>query len=438
MRNADTTSPTDREQALCLLESYLETTQDDQVALFIMPRNPRVDELLCRWAFDRQEVSGRLLGALQEVPLIATPAELEQLASGSAAEAARRVHPLVGLQGRLNGYLHGLQGARRREVDPEGDTVSLDENEVPIYICIPAGTRDRRDSTSPRRLGAMVRSWEQFKRGTAFKLDAVGPLLSNTRSTTSRTPGPKPERPPGGSADRSYFERRLAEELGRGRRQGASVSIVLIQVLPSGDPAALDQETLERVEELVAGSLRVYDIICQQGGLELMLILPGADSVACASVVARIREQLCSEPAPLPLQLSIGTASFPDEGDQSLELMAQAGRARQRDQRRLLQGEVEIDSIPASMVEGLARRDDEQPTTIWLGGVPIRMPVRVLQSDQGLRLKLPLAFLRKGTAFRLDLEQGKHCSGVLRTAELGRYRSTDDAPVVYLEITTAI
>lgn len=64
------------------------------------------------------------------------------------------------------------------------------------------------------------------------------------------------------------------------------------------------------------------------------------------------------------------------------------------------------------------------------------MPVRVLQSDQGLRLKLPLAFLRKGTAFRLDLEHGKHCSGVLRTAELGRYRSTDDAPVVYLEITT--
>ena len=153
-----------REQAPCLLESYLETSLEtslDRAPVFVRPRSQRVDELLCRWAFDKQEVSDQLLGALQEVPPMATPAELEVLGSGAPAAAARRVHPLLGLQGRLNAYLHELQVGL--EVDPEGDTLTPDENDVPIYVHIPLGTRTRRrGSTSPRRLRSMVRSWDRL------------------------------------------------------------------------------------------------------------------------------------------------------------------------------------------------------------------------------------------------------------------------------------
>jgi GGDEF domain-containing protein len=404
-----------------------------------------VDRLLCSWAFERADVSDELSEALQVVPLSATPVEAVELAKGAAARAARRVHPLIGLQKRLNGYLHVLREELdiELEVDPEGDTLTLEDGDVPIYVCLQPGTQQRprpgtqqrpRSVASPHRLRSVVRSWDRFKRGSTIRLDSVGPLLTNAVTDTSAT-GRRAQAVEEGPLDHSSFERKLDAELGRGRRQSTRVSLALLHCLATeGDPdQELDAAVLGEVEELVRSSLRVYDIVEQARDQEFRLILPGASHNDCAAVIARIRQRLAASKE--PLQLCVGTATSPGEGTTGADLLTRAARAREQDRQRLLSGEVEIDSIPASMVERFARQQ-EHPSTIWLGGVPLRMPVRVLRSDRGIRLKLPLSFLRRGTSFRIDLDHGKHCSGVLQGAVLGRYRAADQTPVVYLEVQT--
>jgi hypothetical protein len=178
-------------EALCQLETYLETgVLVEHTPIFTQPRSERVDRLLCSWAFDGQEVSGELLAELHEVPLIATPAEVEQLSRGWAAAAAALVHPRPRFQGRLNAYLHSLLALQDRPGAFGGrpDAPELDDEELPIYVTIEVGTRSRQRSmtATPRALESVVRSWAPDDAGSSFRLDALGELLTNAPAGEDR------------------------------------------------------------------------------------------------------------------------------------------------------------------------------------------------------------------------------------------------------------
>jgi hypothetical protein len=192
-------------------------------------------------------------------------------------------------------------------------------------------------------------------------------------------------------------------------------------------------ESLERVERPIRHGLRAYDILGRTESGFLM-ILPDADADACAAVVARLRQNLESvDDGESRVRICVGASSCPDDGADHEALMACAREAIERDRQRLLDGTVEIDKVPVSMVERLAEREEE--TAIWFFEFPRRMIVQVLQTLDGVRLKMPLSFLRRGKLFRLDAKHGPF-AGMVKEALVSRYRSADDAPVVYLDVTT--
>jgi len=183
--------PSSRSQALCMLETYLETDMAPG-PVFSLPRSQTVDKLLCRWAFDKADVDAALLVALEAVPLIATPAEVAELSRGWAASAATLVYPAKGLQARLNTYLHVLLSAGR--VPDHGgrasdDAVEVEGDDVPLYVAIEAGTRCRAaaEGSTPQALGDMVRAMSPDEEVSSLGLGAAGALLSGG-SLPSRGP----------------------------------------------------------------------------------------------------------------------------------------------------------------------------------------------------------------------------------------------------------
>lgn len=172
--------PSRQSQALCMLETYLETDLAPR-PVFSLPRSQTVDRLLCRWAFEKADVDAALLQALDAVPLIATPAEVAELSAGWAASAANLVHPVSGLQARLNAYLHVLLAAGRTADDDRratDDAVDVEGEDVPLYVAIEVGTRCRAASEGPRSLGHVLREMEPEEQVSSLGLGVAGALLS--------------------------------------------------------------------------------------------------------------------------------------------------------------------------------------------------------------------------------------------------------------------
>ena len=233
-----------------------------------------------------------------------------------------------------------------------------------------------------------------------LRLTAAGPLLCNATAVPRVRDG-------------DYFAERLQAELSRCTRHDQPLAVALVEEI-DGAPGAH-----------IGEGLRAYDVVCEAQGRSL-LILPGAGPAACAVVVARLRQRLEGS------RVAVGTACFSADGSSAAELVAAADRSLERDRTRQLEGRVELDRIPPSMVEGLER--DNQETTVWFRGLPKRLPVQVLRTQAGVRLKLPLSFLRSGREFRIDADAARPLAGVVREVMLSRYRALDDSPVVYLDV----
>lgn len=420
-----------RERALQMLQNYLETTVGLR-PMFVLPRSETVDRLLCRWAFWGEEVSNALYATLLD--LHQDPADPQR--AGRADEwtlaAAARVHAQRGLGARLNAYMQLVWESSQLPVTTGEDST------VPAHVAPGARARPRIDTSA--RLQSLVRSWspgrdalELDTDADALRLDAAGPLLSDNPPATEL-----PQRLVRG---RAYFEERLAAELRRADRDRVPLSVVVLEVLDMVEQARTapirghdaEEAILHQVRELVSYSLRAYDLLSQDAEKHLLLLLPGASAWACAAVVARIRHKLAPEEGAY-VRVAVGTATHPDDGSDPRALLERAAWAWELDRLRQLNGRLEIDSVPPWMVERIARQEPE--TTIWFQDLSPRMPVQVLRTAEGVRLKLALSFLRRGGSFRLDLERAAPHLGTVREALLSKYRAADDCPVVYLDIST--
>ncbi|MES2095817.1 MAG: GGDEF domain-containing protein [Pseudomonadota bacterium] len=125
-----------------------------------------------------------------------------------------------------------------------------------------------------------------------------------------------------GLANRRSRDARLAEEWGRSLRNGGSLAVVAIDVdhfKKFNDTHGHDQgdRALKAVAAMLEAGIRgPIDLAARQGGEEFMLILPGVDLHAAASIAERVRVMVatCStnEGFALPekVTISLGVAAF--------------------------------------------------------------------------------------------------------------------------------
>jgi hypothetical protein len=186
----------------------------------------------------------------------------------------------------------------------------------------------------------------------------------------------------------------------------------------------------------ISGCLRDYDICSRSKTAEFMILLPGATEEACASVIARLRGKVTAAERSGPeLEICVGTASWPQDGSTVAELVEQVERSLERDRQRVQRGEVELDSIPPSMVERRAR-EEEQPHTVWFEGFPQEVRVSAVPTSRGLRLKMPLRFLKRGASVQLTPPEGRPSEGTLQDTVLGRGGPSDAFPMLYMSVST--
>jgi diguanylate cyclase (GGDEF)-like protein len=161
--------------------------------------------------------------------------------------------------------------------------------------------------------------------------------------------------------NRRYFAERLGAELSRARRAGSRPFTVLIldvnnfhAINKSHGPAEGDL-LLRWVAEFLEKSVRAHDVCCRIEADEFAVILADLTQDACALLLARLREKLStlSVRGPFAFALSMGTATFPQQGTTFDALVRVAEDARFGDKRRQTGNCPAVpDSVPGGGVPG--------------------------------------------------------------------------------------
>ncbi len=133
-------------------------------------------------------------------------------------------------------------------------------------------------------------------------------------------------------------QRRLGEELERAQRYARVFSLLMVDVdyfkiVNDSHGHQVGDLALQQVARGILKQLRQVDIASRYGGEEFLVILPETDGVAAGRVADRIVEAIAacdlglpSGPA-VPLSVSIGVASFPEDGEDRESLIAAADHA---------------------------------------------------------------------------------------------------------------
>jgi diguanylate cyclase (GGDEF)-like protein len=157
--------------------------------------------------------------------------------------------------------------------------------------------------------------------------------------------------------NRRYFEERLNEETSRSLRAGASrrFSVLVVDINDfksindrNGHPVG--DAMLKWVGDFLITHLRTHDVACRTGGDEFAVLLPDVSNEDATLLIARLSEQLAVANAglDLPVGLSLGTATWPDAGTTSPELMAHADDAMYADKRRQKANDETVSAARAS------------------------------------------------------------------------------------------
>lgn len=380
-----------------MLTVYLKTIEGldprDGAPVFSMPRSKEVDSLLRSLGSGGTTVDDLALALTRHhfSPISPDPAALRE---GWARQTARRIHAVIGLEPRLKAYIQAL-------LERDGEAA---------------------DGASPRLTGPEV----------TVEAEPPPPMPQ----------APRPARRPGTQsgiyrAHGRYFEQRLAEEVSRASRGNGFLSVLLVRV-DGLEP--YDEQQGEAVVSLilqgVRSTLREYDICNRTAGDTFSIILPEANHQDCAAVVARLRKRVAASlVGALPVQVHVGTATWPEDGSKPEQLVGWAAASLADDRRRQLRGEVALEGIPPSMVEG-RRTDASYPASVLFEGFPQQVRVNAVQTPEGLRLRMPLKFLRIGSSIHFDLPEGS-TTGVLTHAVLGRTSTGEHVPMLYLDVSTA-
>ncbi len=141
--------------------------------------------------------------------------------------------------------------------------------------------------------------------------------------------------------NRRYFAERLGSELSRARRAaGRPFTILILDVNDfhlinkSHGPAEGDL-ILRWVAEFLEKSVRAHDVCCHVEADKFAVILPDMGRASCQFLVRRLRDKIAtlSVRAPFFFGLSMGTASYPEQGTTFDALVRVAEEGRMEDKR---------------------------------------------------------------------------------------------------------
>lgn len=142
--------------------------------------------------------------------------------------------------------------------------------------------------------------------------------------------------------NRRYFAERLGAELSRSRRAGGRPFTLLIldingfQGINKSHGHTEGDLLLRWVAEFLEKSVRAHDVCCRVEADEFAVILADMTQEACTALLSRLRDKLSVLGArgPFAFGLSMGTATFPQQGTTFDVLVRVAEEARFTDKRR--------------------------------------------------------------------------------------------------------
>jgi len=145
-----------------------------------------------------------------------------------------------------------------------------------------------------------------------------------------------------GLPNRRYLDRQLGQELARAQRHGGRLSLLVLDMdrfkqINDGFGHQAGDRALKDVAHILRSSLRVYDICARFAGDEFVVVLGDCDAMQAERRRQELQTAVAAlafEAAPgqvVPLGVSVGAASFPDDGETVDEMMASADRRMYHD-----------------------------------------------------------------------------------------------------------
>jgi diguanylate cyclase (GGDEF)-like protein len=181
-------------------------------------------------------------------------------------------------------------------------------------------------------------------------------------------PAPVISDPVTGAYSLDLLTARARAELSRAARTGAPCSLVLFDVdhftsMVDAHGRRRGDEVLRMLADRVKGQVRDYDELFRYGGDQFVLLLPDTrqeDAVRLALAVAeQIRSREFPGAPPLPVSVSAGVATYPDDAHDMTSLVACADRrnhvAKTRDRARAVADDV--DTVTGAPTAPLLERE---------------------------------------------------------------------------------
>lgn len=143
-----------------------------------------------------------------------------------------------------------------------------------------------------------------------------------------------------GLYNRRYLDETLEREVSRARREGSSLSLVMLDIdhfklVNDNYGHQLGDEALKRLARTLLDDIRAEDVACRYGGEEFLILLPNMPLEAAlvkAEAWRRAVEALVLEQgdAAIRFTISLGVAAYPEHGKTPDELTRNADRALYR------------------------------------------------------------------------------------------------------------
>jgi diguanylate cyclase (GGDEF)-like protein len=145
-----------------------------------------------------------------------------------------------------------------------------------------------------------------------------------------------------GLRNRRYLDERMREEMQRARRHtNPTFSVLLFDLndfkrINDEHGHAVGDECLRFIARFLEDNLRDHDVCCRTGGDEFTAILPESDAAGAELLVARLRASLARVNATraIPVHVSVGAATWPEDGGDGERLIEAADRAMFHDKAR--------------------------------------------------------------------------------------------------------
>ncbi len=135
------------------------------------------------------------------------------------------------------------------------------------------------------------------------------------------------------------FQERFREEISRARRYNQTISVIYSDLdnfasLNKGAGFRCGDQVIQKVSNVFQAqedNARTSDIACRFGGQEFVALLPETDKAGAAIKAERLRESVSDTlmPGGVSVTLSIGVATFPEDGSSAGDVLAAAQNAVQ-------------------------------------------------------------------------------------------------------------